>query len=131
MPPICSELKEMVRQRIIGERGSQKKSLSIPEEITFKPALSLFSFPCCLCKWRKLLINATKTSPGSNFEGTEPEVKLKGLQVQAFGFLRTSISLASGESASGMTLYFQAIRGGADTITDSILPLIPNFTPLS
>lgn len=34
------------------------------------------------------------------------------------GVLSTCINLSSAEPASGTTLYFQAIRGGADTCTD-------------
>jgi len=50
---------------------------------------------------------------------------------QSWGFRKTSTSSASWEPASGITLYFQATSGGAETITDSILPLIPNRTPRS
>lgn len=48
------------------------------------------------------------------------------------GCLNTSTSFCSGLSASGETLYFQAIRGGADTMIDSMRPpSSPNFTPRS
>lgn len=52
-------------------------------------------------------------------------------QIHSLGFFRMSSNTSSGLLGSGLTLYLHAIKGGAETMTDSILPFKPKRTPLS